>query len=143
MNSSKRSWAVLFVAVAAAAVIFGFWKFSGNGTNDTAGGPETLRVVAILPMTGPGASIGEFLKNGLEMGKEDAERRYAGKLLIDLEILDSKNQPREGVLALQQALATGQRDAVICAMSSVSSAVVPIVEDKGLTTIVTTTVTSQ
>jgi len=102
-------------------------------------GSPRLRITAVLPMTGPGASLGEYLKNGLELGKEDAEQRFGGKLKIEIEILDSKNLPREGVVALQSALARGRPDAVISAMSSVSHAIVPVVEEQSIATIVTTT----
>jgi branched-chain amino acid transport system substrate-binding protein len=138
MNSTTQKWLIPTIVVVLIVVGIGWLivrNLSGGDTNIH----QTLRVLAILPMTGPGASLGEYLKCGLEMGKEDVEHRFGDNLAIELNIVDSKNQPREGVSALQQALALRKPHAIICAMSSVSSAVVPIVEDQDITTIVTTT----
>ncbi|PJB69189.1 MAG: hypothetical protein CO095_10220, partial [Armatimonadetes bacterium CG_4_9_14_3_um_filter_58_7] len=54
----------------------------------------------------------------------------------------SKNQPREAVTALQATLARRRPDAIISALSSVGSAIVPIAEREGILTIVTTTALS-
>lgn len=133
-SSTRIVVAVLVVVVLGLALWFAF-----RPGRDGVGGPPRLRIAALLPMTGPGASLGEYLKNGLKLGKEDAERRFAGRLAVEVNILDSKNLPREGVTALQSALALSPPDAVVSAMSSVSRAVVPIVEEQGIPTIVTTT----
>ena len=100
---------------------------------------ETLRVLALFPMTGPGASLGAYLSNGLALAKEDLDVRYQGQLKVEYEILDSKNQPGEGLSALRAALARSRPHAVLCAMSSVSKAVVPVLERERIPTIVTTT----
>lgn len=138
MNVKTRRWAIA-VTIAAALVIVAGWAILQRASNAGTGDQHRLRVLAILPMTGPGASLGEFLKNGLELGQEDVERRFGGTLKVELTVVDSKNQPREGVNALQQALALSRPDAIVCAMSSVSSAVAPIVDQRGLPCIVTTT----
>lgn len=135
-RSATRTIAIALIVVVALAIAIWVSIPRNRGSTD---GSDRLRIVAVLPMTGPGASLGEYLKHGMELGKEDAEQRYAGKLKIEIEILDSKNQPREGVAALQSALATGRADAVVVAMSSVSHAAVPICEEQGIATIITTT----
>jgi len=98
-----------------------------------------LHIVALAPLTGPDASLGEYLRNGVELAKEQAASRYPGKLEITVELLDSKNQPQEGVRALQTALVQKRPDAILSAMSSVSKAIVPIAEREGILTIATIT----
>jgi branched-chain amino acid transport system substrate-binding protein len=90
-------------------------------------------------MTGTAASLGEYLRNGIALGKEEVARRYQGKLEMTVEILDSRNQPTDGLSALHAAMAMKRPDAVISSMSAVSKAIVPIVEQEGILTIVTTT----
>jgi branched-chain amino acid transport system substrate-binding protein len=101
-----------------------------------------LHIVALAPLTGPGAALGEYLRNGMELAKEEAASRYPGKIEITVELLDSKGQPQEGIKALQMALVKKQPDVIISAMSSVSKAIVPIAEREGILTIATTTALS-
>ena len=101
--------------------------------------PAVLRVVGLFPMTGPGASLGTFLNNGVQLAKEDLEREYAGKLKIQFEVVDSQNKPREAVNGLRSAIARNRPAAVISGLSSVSSAIKPIVEQEGIFTVATTT----
>lgn len=102
-------------------------------------GKSNLHVVVLAPLTGPGASLGEYLRNGVDLAQQEVASRYPGKIELTVEVLDSKNQPTEGVNALQSALVRKRPDAVISAMSSVSKAVVPLVEREGILTIATTT----
>ena len=97
-----------------------------------------LHIVALAPLTGPDASLGEYLRNGMELAKEQAASRYPGKIEITVELLDSKSQPQEGVRALQAALLQKRPDVIISAMSSVCKAIVPIAEREGILTIATT-----
>lgn len=103
---------------------------------------HTLRIVGLFPMTGPGASIGTFLQNGLTLAKEKLEQEYQGKLKIELEVVDTKNQPKEAVSGLYSAITRRKPHAVISALSSVSSAVKPVVESEGVFTVATTTALS-
>lgn len=99
----------------------------------------TFRVACLIPLTGPGASLGEYLRNGIEMAKEEATAQYGSNLRLEVEYLDSQNQPQEGLNALRTALMQQRPDALICGLSSVSKAVAPVAEDEKLLTIVTTT----
>jgi branched-chain amino acid transport system substrate-binding protein len=96
-----------------------------------------LHVVVLAPLTGPGASLGMYVKNGVELAQVDIGQSKTMPLTV--EFVDSKNLPKEGVSGLQSALLKRKPQAVICAMSSVSKAVVPIVEQAGVLMIATTT----
>jgi branched-chain amino acid transport system substrate-binding protein len=100
-----------------------------------------VKVIGLFPLTGPGASLGDYLKNGVQLAKEDAQKKYPG-IDIDIQLIDSKNQPKEGISALQSATTSSAPDVLISGMSSVSKAVVPVVEQKNIPTIVTTTALS-
>ncbi|MDO8803317.1 MAG: ABC transporter substrate-binding protein [Elusimicrobiota bacterium] len=119
----------------AALVVFGGFGLAVAAENKK----TTLHILALLPLTGPGKSLGEFLQNGIEMGRVEAGKRTRGAVTVEVEYHDSKNQPQEGVSALQAALAKSRPDAVIAAMSSVAKAVLPVLEEQGILTIVTTT----
>ena len=100
---------------------------------------KSLRVVCVFPLTGPGASLGEFLKNGVKLAQEDLKARYGAQLDLEIELLDSKNKPGEAISALQAALALRKPDAVITALSSVSKALVPVLDQESIPAVVTTT----
>ena len=104
--------------------------------NDTV---HILRVIGLFPMTGPGASLGTYLYNGVTLAKDDLENTYRGKIKIDFEVIDTKNQPKEAISGLRSAISKQRPDAVITALSSVSNAVKPILESEGIFTVATTT----
>jgi len=101
---------------------------------------EPLRVIALLPLTGGGASLGAFMKEGILMAKDDLHERHAGSLLIDLEVLDTKGSPVDAVSRLQAAIARQRPDAVIAALSPVARAIRPVIEEQGILTVITSTV---
>src|ERR1051325_9581013 len=39
-----------------------------------------LQIVALAPLTGPDASFGEYVRNGIELAKDHAASRYPGKI---------------------------------------------------------------
>ena len=140
LTRSRHYWMWLAGVVVLAVAIVGVALWPRQQAAPEAG--TVLRVVALLPMTGPGASLGDYCNNGLQIAKDEITRRYGGSIAVELEVLDSKNQPREAVTALQSTLARGRADAIISALSSVSSAIVPIAEREGILTFVTTTALS-
>lgn len=100
---------------------------------------NSLDVVALLPLTGPAASLGEYLKNGLQLGQTSVDKKFKDQVHINLQIVDSKSKPKDGIDALRSAMLINKPDAVITALSSVSSAIKPIVDQEGILTIATTT----
>ena len=137
MKLNRKSFFVMLSGLALTCVLG-----INSGCKKSESPPDTkgnLHIVALAPLTGPGASLGEYLRNGIELANEEVTNRYPGKIEITVELLDSKNQPTEGVSALQAALAQKRPDAIISAMSSVTKAVAPIVEREGILTIATTT----
>lgn len=114
----------------------------GCGRPQPGTGETKLHVVVVAPLTGPGASLGELIRNGVEIGRTEVAQRYGTKLQLNVEFVDSKNQPKEGLSAYQAAKLQNKPDAVISAMSSVSKALQPIVESDKIFTVATTTALS-
>ncbi|OEU56965.1 MAG: hypothetical protein BA862_06660 [Desulfobulbaceae bacterium S3730MH12] len=100
---------------------------------------SSLDVIALLPLTGPAASLGEYLKNGLQLGQATVDKKFEDQIHINLRIVDTKSKPKNGIDALRSAMLINKPDAVITALSSVSSAIKPIVDQEGIATIATTT----
>jgi len=139
MVRPTKKLVVVSAVVVAGALLVGIVKMATVRPPTEDSQRDSLRIVGLVPLTGPGASLGEYVRNGMEMACDDIAARFEGKVHIELEIIDSKNNPREAISALEASLAGGDPDAVVCAMSSVARAVTPILQERGITTIVTTT----
>lgn len=144
-GSSLKRRSILNRIVFAVAILFplGAWSVGalGGGASQQGGDPKVseLNVVAVLPMTGAASSLGAYMSNGVKLGTLSAERQYAGKIKINVTVVDSKSAPKDGVNALRYAMLTKKPDGFLVALSSVSNAVKPIVENERSLTIVTTT----
>lgn len=115
---------------------------AGCGKTPQPDSKAKLHVVVVAPLTGPGASLGEFIRNGIEIGRTDMMHQYGEKLELSIEYVDSKNQPKDGVSAYKAASLRVKPSAVISAMSSVSKALQPVAEADGTFMIATTTALS-
>jgi len=137
---------IIFPIVILLVIVIGllYWRtgIAPEKNKEVSINPATLKVTAIFPMTGPGASIGTYLNNGIQLAMEEIKTRYKGRLKMNVDIIDSKNQPKEATTALLASIARTRPDAVISALSSVSSAIKPVVEQQGILTIATTTALS-
>lgn len=98
--------------IIAILVIIGVIWWAANRTPVTPGTAETIRVGAILPLTGPAAALGEPMKNGLELALKD-------KANITVQYEDSKAAPADGASAYQRLL-TVPVNVVVSAYSGVS-----------------------
>lgn len=91
---------------------------------------ETIRISAILSLTGNAATLGEYAQKGLQLAVEELNAKGGvNGMMLDLDIHDSKSDPKEGVNIARKVLDDGQRPALVyCQLSSVSLAVQPITE---------------
>ena len=90
---------------------------------------ESKQIAAVLPLTGSAARIGIWEQRGLELAIEQLNQTgelKAGKLKITYE--DSQGDPKTGVSALQKILAVSKPPVIFSALSSVSSAALPILD---------------
>jgi branched-chain amino acid transport system substrate-binding protein len=87
--------------------------------------PETIKIGAILPLTGPAASFGQYVKEGIDLAVEEINKNRSKKFRVIYE--DSKGQPQQAVFAYHK-LVTKDVKIVIAALSSVASAISSLAE---------------
>jgi len=83
---------------------------------------NTLKIGAILPLTGTGAEDGEFQKHGIDLAvsKLNAAGGIKGKK-VEVVFEDSKNQAKEGIIALNTLIDRDKVPVVLSTMSGVSA----------------------
>jgi branched-chain amino acid transport system substrate-binding protein len=99
-------WAVIIV------VVVGLGFLVSRNSNKPVIGDESIKIGAILPLTGSAAVWGEAIRNGMGMALKDRQN-------IEVIYEDSKALPADGASAYQR-LMTQNVDAVISAYSGVS-----------------------
>lgn len=117
MNQSTK-W-VIGVIVIVAIVAVGYFVTKGPSEPVST---ELIKIGAVLPLTGPGAFIGEELKKGMELANKEEK--------LSLIIEDSQTDPKQGVSAFNKLMAVDKINTGIVAFSSVAGAVMPIAEEK-------------
>jgi branched-chain amino acid transport system substrate-binding protein len=110
--------AILVVIIAAIAIYF----------TQKPKEPETIKIGAILPLTGPGAIFAQYIKEGADLAAEQLNKTPSVPINIFYE--DSKNQPKEGISAYNKLIASEKPAVVIVALSSVAKALAPLAEQK-------------
>jgi len=91
--------------------------------------PETIKIGAILPLTGPASDIGEWQRKGLEVAKEELNGQGGiNEKKIEIIYEDSKGQPKEGVSAFRKIVEVQKIPVIFSSLSSVSNAIIPFIE---------------
>lgn len=108
-----KTFRILAAALVAITVVAGC---SSETVNDT------LKIGAILPLTGTGAEDGEFQKQGIDLAvsKLNVAGGVKGKK-IEVIFEDSKNQAKEGITALNNLVSRYAVPVVASTMSGVSA----------------------
>lgn len=103
-----------------------------NGATSNGGTPsgQNLRFGAVVPLTGPGAKLGDLIKRGLDLGVADANAKAGGKQ-VEMIIEDSKTNPNEGLTAFRKLSDVNDVGTVLVAFSAVANAVAPTAEKSG------------
>ncbi len=90
-------------------------------------GKERVRVLALLPLTGPAAPHGKYLLHGFELYQEDFPDSN-----ISLSVQDSQSNPKTAMSILMQEIARQRPSVVISAMSHVSKPVIIKTDEEGI-----------
>ena len=90
--------------------------------------PETIKIGAILPLTGPGAIFAQYIKEGIDLAVEQINKTFELPIIVLYE--DSKNQPKEGISAFNKLVTTEKPSVVVVALSSIAKALAPLAEPK-------------
>jgi branched-chain amino acid transport system substrate-binding protein len=122
----KKTWAGLAVALLVAILVVVVWIASRVDVSN--GSRKTLRIGAILPLTGDIASYGTRVKLGAEIACNELEKKELPP--IEIEFQDDQDSARNAVGIMKTFCAVKHYPAVIgAAGSSVSLAIVPIANE--------------
>jgi branched-chain amino acid transport system substrate-binding protein len=113
--------AILVVIIAAIAIYF----------TQKPKEPETIKIGAILPLTGNLAFMGEFERNGMLLAADEINNSGGinGKR-IEIVFGDSKGQPKEAVSIANKFINIDKIKIIITSMTSVSLAIAPLAHEK-------------
>ena len=115
---NKKLWIVVFVI--AVLALGGVFFAQQKGTND-------ITIGASLPLTGPSASIGELVKNAMELATEDVNTKYPRH--IDFVYEDDKGDAPTAVTAVNKLIDVDQVRVIVGLLKSDPLlAVAPITE---------------
>jgi len=119
---SKKAWygvgAVILVLVAVVLVL---------NLKPTA--PGTIKIGAVLPVTGQAAGYGKWMQRGIELAVEDVNTAGGidGKQLQAI-IEDSKSDNRAGVDAATKLISIDNVPAIVTVLTGVTKSIMPITE---------------
>jgi len=123
MNMKTKPTLYLMAAVAIVVTAYFLLRPDKSGASES---NETV-VGAVLPLSGPAATIGGLIKRGLELGVADANAAHP-QSPIRLIIEDSKSNPKDGLTAYRKLVDSDKAPVVIVAFSNVANAVAPAAE---------------
>jgi len=93
--------------------------------------PKTIKIGAILPLTGDLASFGQHCKNGMDIAIEEVNKKLEGKIKIKVIYEDDQNNANLAVSAMNKLIDIEKVPAVIGGIaSSIALAEVPIANAK-------------
>jgi branched-chain amino acid transport system substrate-binding protein len=86
---------------------------------------ETIKIGAILPLTGSAGSLGEYMRNAINLATEKANKN---RPLIEVYFEDEKCDPKEAVSAYQALRVKGIKLIIGAGCSSSTLAIAPLAE---------------
>lgn len=84
--------------------------------------PKPLQIGAVLPLTGPGAVFAQYIKQGMDLARDELADAVPVELLYE----DSKTSPKDGISAYNKLVSTKKPPAVVVALSAVAKALSPL-----------------
>ncbi|MCL5010790.1 MAG: penicillin-binding protein activator [Patescibacteria group bacterium] len=117
---------IVFIVIAIVLIATGFWYEAGYNKNRQVVQKELIKIGAILPLTGEGASYGESFKRGIELGVSEIEKKYGKKITVVYE--DSRMVPADAATAAQKLISSDKVKAILIGSSRETLAVAPIAE---------------
>ena len=84
---------------------------------------SVIKVGAVLPLSGPGASFGEVLKTGYEW---KVEQLQDSGIEVELFIADGASNPKDSISAFRKLVEVDQVEYIFTTLSSVSMSIKPI-----------------
>ncbi len=126
MKKHKRDW-IWLVGIGCLILLMVLWL--GNYQTSQMPKTETRQLGAILPLTGSAAQIGIWQQRGIELAIEQLNQNLTSPAKpFQVIYEDSQGDPKTGVAALQKIISIANPPVIFSGLSSVSSAVLPILE---------------
>ncbi len=125
-NYSVKNWWLIAIVIMGISV-------TGCGKGQKEGKTVPVKIGAVLPLNGNDAVLGDFTLKGLQyaVDEQNAKGGLSGRK-IELEILDSKGDPEEGVLSINKLMETEANPFLVYAIiSDVAQAIKPVTEMRG------------
>ena len=122
---TKISVKRLIVVIPVLALVFLSFSCDGPGTESS---KRTVRIGAILPLSGNLQYIGEEEKNGMNMALEDLNSDPESKYQFEIVYEDSKGQAKEAVSIFQKLVSVDEIEYIISSTSPVSNVLLPLAE---------------
>jgi branched-chain amino acid transport system substrate-binding protein len=119
----SKSWGIGFLALSILLLI-GLYFVQNRGE-------QTVRIGALLALTGSGANYGKSLQQGIELAKEQINSE-GGIRGVPLQVVyeDSQGDAKTGVSAFNKLVSVDQVPVVLGSISSVVLAVAPIADQR-------------
>jgi len=117
--TKRNLWIIIGTIVVIIAVIIGIQQTQKSRLKE-----KTVKIGAILPLTGPGSIFAQYIKEGIDLAIEEINSKSPIKLKVIYE--DSRNQPQEAVSAYKKLVTVEKPPVVIVALSSVAKALAPL-----------------
>ncbi len=123
---TQRDWIWLVgIGCLIGLVVWGLGNYQSSQIPKT----ESRQLGAILPLTGSAAQIGIWQQRGLELAIEQLNQNLTPPTKpFQVVYEDSQGDPKTGVAALQKIISTTKPPVILSSLSSVSSAVLPLLE---------------
>jgi len=124
----------VIIILAIIGILYGVSKKSTTSTTK-----ETIKIGAILPLTGTAAPNGIYLKNGIDLAIDEINSNGGiNGRKIEVIYEDSKNDPAEGVSVFNKIVNTERNVHVIVVFGSgVSNPLIPIANEKKINLLLT------
>jgi len=116
---NKRRYFIFLLALVLAS--------GGIGCNPTTKQPQSVRIGAVLTLSGSGEEIGKLCRRGFELGAEAANRETKGPK-IEVIYEDSKTQGADGLTAFNKLVSSDGVKIAVVQSTVVASAVAPTAE---------------
>ena len=66
--------------------------------------PAVIRVGVVLPLTGDGRAVGQFVRNGMELAQDEANRYELGSSTLQFIVEDSESAPEVAAAAFEKLI---------------------------------------
>ena len=123
-KSSSRRLKVSLSILALAAIFSGIFVYLRSQPKQASTDTE---IVVVLPLSGKGASHGEYVKEGIQMYAKDHPNSH-----LHVTLVDSESDPKKALSGFQQRLLIRKPAAVISVLSGVSDTLAPAAQENGI-----------